>query len=80
MVIELVKCDRIGKSEGNSIINSHNGAKEEPIYGETLVNLLMNLEQDKKIEKEDIGRLYVLSLDWPSEYNIDLLTKWGWMN
>ena len=40
---------------------------------------LMRLSKEKNLWKDEMDRLYVLSVDWPEEFAIDLITEKKWI-
>ena len=64
----------ISREEANQIINLHNVAKDEKVYGEGLITYLMKLDKEMGGKSEDLVlRLFILSVDWPEEYRIDFI-------
>ena len=74
-VIDMVIGCVITREEANQIIDYHNRAKEETVYGEGLVAYLMDLQIYWGVVDADnlAQRLFILSVDWPEEYKIDFI-------
>ena len=57
-------------STKNYLIDLHNKAVNEEYFGESLLCLLMSFEVSGEITKTDVEQLYVLSLEWPHDIQI----------
>ena len=55
----------------NLMIKCHNEANEMPVYGQTLYWLLSYLSNNKKISRDLVDKIFILSLEWPSHIKID---------
>ena len=58
------------------LINLHNTASDDEIYGERLFYYLLILEKKGKIDEEFSNCLYSHSIDWPEHIKCDIIYKW----
>ena len=62
---------QISRKEANTLIHLHNSAYIDSLYGERLYHYLMILGRKKRIEQHHIDHLYMLSIDWPLDMQVD---------
>lgn len=55
----------------NFIVSLHNRAITEDFYGEGMYNALMLVQSQGLITEDDITNLFVLSLEWPYDVQIE---------
>ena len=72
---ELVDNGTFTTEEANGIINLHNCAADEGVYGESLMTYLMTLESEGKLPIDYVSRLFIMSLDWPLNCKMDMFQR-----
>ena len=67
----LVELPVLSIQEKNRIIELHNSASDDEVYGQNLYKYLQQLILDQKLPKGSEDKLYVLSVDWPESIFIE---------
>ena len=62
-----VELNEVSKDEANHLVDLHNIAHEDQVYGERLYTALANLADEDKILPGEVDRIYLYSVSWPSD-------------
>ena len=66
----LVDRDVITIEQANDLFRLHNDAFKDETYGEKLFYAFSDLCEQGKLDEDEIGKLYLLSVDWPLDRDI----------
>ena len=57
--------------EKNKIFHLHNSASNDEKYGQRLLHYVLELVAEGKLEEKDDYRIFIYSIDWPVDIQID---------
>lgn len=67
--------ESLTRKEKNTIFQLHNTASEDETYGSRLYNYCQELVDRGKVDSDFPNQIYVLSVDWPLDFAVDLIPK-----
>ena len=62
---------KLSLEEKNWIFHLHNSASNDEKYGQRLLHYVLELVADGKLEEKDDYRIFIYSIDWPVDIQID---------
>ena len=62
---------KLSLEEKNRIFYLHNSASNDEKYGQRLLHYVLELVADGKLEEKDDYRIFIYSIDWPVDIQID---------
>ena len=63
--------DTLTKEEKNRLINFHNTAVDDKMYGDRLYAFSKDLVQKGKLQEGDEDRILIYSVEWPVDIQLD---------
>ena len=72
--------EKLSTADKNMIFQLHNDAIEEETYGRALYNYCQDLIDEGKVPEGFDDKAYILSVDWPIDFKIDLISTKYWTN
>ena len=71
--IKILETKSLSLKQRNTIVNLHNAAVDDSIYGERLYSYLTTLKEQGVVDQEWVEMCFIYSVDWPKGIKMQLL-------